>query len=189
MSVSPPLPLPDPPLADDVVLLRPPTEADAPAIYEACQDPDIQHFTFVPSPYEREHATGWVAGNAQARADGSGLNFAIADAADPATLLGTIGVVRPDFEQGAAELGYWVAPWARGRGVASRALALLAPWTLRTLGFARVTLHIDADNDASRRVAERAGFTREGVLRSAIEAKGRRWTLALYALLPEDLER
>jgi hypothetical protein len=66
-------------------------------------------------------------------------------------------------------------------------VTLLAPWALRTLGLARVTLDIDVDNAASQRVAERAGFTRVGVLRSAIEVKGRRWTVAVYSLLAEEL--
>jgi RimJ/RimL family protein N-acetyltransferase len=185
--MSPALPLPDPPLADDEVVLRPPAEADVPALVAACQDPDIQHFTFVPAPYGDEHARSWVAGTAPARADGSALGLVVAPAAEPAALLGTIGIVRPDWEHGVAELGYWVAPWARGRGVAARAVGLLAPWTVRELGFARVTLHIDAGNAASRRVAERAGFAYEGTLRSALAVKGRRWTLALYALVAEDL--
>ena len=184
--MSPALPLPDPPLADDEVVLRAPAEADVAAVLEACQDPDIQHFTFVPAPYEEEHARGWVGGSAAARADGSALALVVAAAAEPARLLGTIGIVRPDWDHGVAELGYWVAPWARGRGLAARALDLLGPWLVRELGFARLTLHIDADNAASRRVADRAGFAYEGTLRSAIAMKGRRWTLALYARLAED---
>jgi RimJ/RimL family protein N-acetyltransferase len=187
--MSPALPLPDPPLADDEVVLRAPAAADVPAVLEACQDPDIQHFTFVPAPYEEEHARGWVARSAAARADGSALALVVAAASEPARLLGTIGIVRPDWDHRVAELGYWVAPWARGRGVAARAVGLLAPWTIHELGFARVTLHIDADNTASRRVAERAGFTYEGTLRSALAVKGRRWTLAVYALVAEDLAR
>jgi hypothetical protein len=52
----PPLPLPDPELADDAIRLRAPSAADVPAITEACQDPDIQHFTFVPVPYRVDDA-------------------------------------------------------------------------------------------------------------------------------------
>jgi hypothetical protein len=56
----PPLPLPDPELADDAIRLRAPATDDVAAITEACQDPDIQHFTFVPLPYREEHARDWV---------------------------------------------------------------------------------------------------------------------------------
>jgi RimJ/RimL family protein N-acetyltransferase len=73
-------PLPDPALADDVVVLRPPRDADVPALLDACQDPDIQHFTFVPRPYERAHAEQWVACAAAERTRGAALSLVIADA-------------------------------------------------------------------------------------------------------------
>src|SRR3954469_324427 len=160
------IPLPDPILTDGVVTLRPPRDADVPALHEACQDPDIQHFTFVPVPYREEHARDFVARHATDREDGAALNLVIADAADDAAVLGTVGALRPDWDNMVVELGHWVAPTARGRGTAARALELLAPWVIRELGFARVTLHIDAGNAASRRTAERAGFAYEGTLRS-----------------------
>jgi RimJ/RimL family protein N-acetyltransferase len=187
--MAPAFPLPDPPLSDGAVVLRPPRPDDVPDVFAACQDPDIQHFTFVPAPYEEHHARGWVEGAAAARERGEQLSLVIADATDPdGRLLGTAGLLRPDWAHRTAEIGYWVAPWARGRGAASRAAALLAPWALRTLGLARVACDVDVDNAASRRVAERAGFTHEGVLRSLLEVKGRRWTLAAYSLIAEDLE-
>jgi RimJ/RimL family protein N-acetyltransferase len=180
------IPLPDPALTDEVVLLRPPRDADVPALYEACQDADIQRFTFVPAPYAEEHARAFVARNAADRGTGAAASFVIAEAADDARLLGTVGLVRPDWDNSVSELGYWVAPWARGHGTATRALDLVRAWAFRELGMKRLTLHIDAANAASRRVAERAGFAYEGTLRSAIEAKGRRWDLAVYARLAED---
>jgi RimJ/RimL family protein N-acetyltransferase len=182
----PPIPLPDPELADEVIRLRAPAIADVPALTAGCQDPLVQQFTFVPSPYHEDHARGWVRSVPDERAAGAALSFVIASSADDA-LLGTAGVLRPDWTHRTAELGYWVAPWARRRGAASRAVNLLAPWAMRTLGLARVTLQVDVDNVASQGVAERAGFTREGVLRSAIEVKGRRWSLAVYSLLAEEV--
>jgi RimJ/RimL family protein N-acetyltransferase len=179
-------PLPDPPLTDGAVLLRPPADPDVPAIHEACQDADIQHFTFVPVPYDLEHAREWVQGARAAREHGTALSLVIADV-DDGGLAGTVGLMRPDWGHRTAEIGYWVAPWARRNGMASRAAALLAPWAIRTLGFARIACDVDVDNLASQRVAERAGFTREGVLRSMLEVKGRRWTLAAYSLIAEDL--
>jgi RimJ/RimL family protein N-acetyltransferase len=182
----PPLSLPDPELADDVIRLRPPSLEDVPALTAGCRDPLVQRFTFVPSPYEEAHARGWVEASPETRAAGEALSFVIVGAQDGA-LLGTAGLLRPDWAHGTAELGYWVGPWARRRGAATRAVRLLAPWALRTLGLARVTLEVDVENVASQGVAERAGFTREGVLRSAIEAKGRRWSLAVYSLLAEEV--
>jgi RimJ/RimL family protein N-acetyltransferase len=184
----PAIPLPDPELSDGVVRLRPPRPEDAPALIEACRDPLIQRFTFVPAPYEPQHAHGWIAEAPARRAAGEALNLVIASDQDDTALLGTAGLLRPVWEHRVVEIGYFVAPQARGHGYATRAIKLLAPWAIETAGFARVTADIDVDNTGSRRVAERAGFTREGVLRSAIEAKGRRWTLVVHSLITEDLQ-
>ncbi|HMJ36909.1 MAG TPA: GNAT family protein [Baekduia sp.] len=182
----PAIPLPDPELADGVIRLRSPRPADVPAITAACQDPLIQRFTFVPPNYTEAHARDWVGSEPLARERGEALSLVIAPAGGD-EVLGTVGLLRPDWLHRTAEIGYWVAPSARGRGAATRAVALLAPWALRTLRLQRLSADVDVDNDASQRVAQRAGFVREGVLRSAIEAKGRRWSLVVHSLLPEDL--
>lgn len=182
----PPIPLPDPELTDDVVRLRPPAPSDVPALTEACQDPLIQRYTFVPSPYTEAHAAAWVGEAHGARQRGELLELVITPAAGDEPV-GTIGLMRRDRDHRTAEIGYWVAPWARGDGIAARALRLLAAWAIRTLGVARITCQIDVDNEASQRVAQRAGLAREGILRSAIQAKGRRWTLVVYSLIAEDL--
>jgi RimJ/RimL family protein N-acetyltransferase len=91
----PPLSLPDPELADDTIRLRAPAADDVPAITEACQDPDIQYFTFVPVPYREQDARDWVDGAAARAASGEALSLVIAD--DRAKLLGTVGLLRPDW--------------------------------------------------------------------------------------------
>jgi RimJ/RimL family protein N-acetyltransferase len=179
-------PLPDPPLADERFVLREARAEDVDRIYAACQDEAIQRFTFIPVPYERQHASGWFADMAGARAAGVELSLAIEDRAD-GTFCGMVSLLRPDWPNATVEVGYWVAPQSRGRGAAAHAARLLSHHALRNLGFARIRCDVDIDNPASMRSAERAGFLREGTARSAIAAKGRRWTLALYALLPEDL--
>jgi RimJ/RimL family protein N-acetyltransferase len=184
----PAIPLPQPELADDAIRLRAPQLSDVPAIAAACQDPLIQHFTFVPPAYTEAHARDWVGSGPRERERGEALSLVITPADGHDGLLGTVALLRPDWPHRAAEVGYWVAPSARGRGAATRAVRLLAPWAIRSLGLRRITAEIDVENEASQRVAERAGFTREGVLRSAIEAKGRRWSVAVHSLLPEDLE-
>ena len=80
-----------------------------------------------------------------------------------------------------------VAPSARGRGLATAALRLVSRWALRDLGVARVQLTTHLDNAASQRAAERAGFQREGVLRSWEELRGRRVDLVMYSLVAADL--
>ena len=114
--------------------------------------------------------------------------FAVADAAD-GDLLGSIGVRHlAGLEAGTSEVGYWVKREARGRGVATRALRLVSAWALEQPGIERLQLRADVENGPSQRVAENAGFRREGVVRSArYNARmGRRVDFALYSLLPDE---
>lgn len=85
------------------------------------------------------------------------------------------------------QVGYWVKREARGRGVATRALRLLSRWAFDELGARRVQLIAQPENLASQRVAEKAGFQREGLLRAYAELKGRRPDFHMYSLLPGDL--
>jgi len=182
----PPIPLPDPELRDDVVRLRAPRPEDAGALHAACQDPLIQHYTFVPVPYEPEHARTWIDSAAALRGAGDALSLVVTRAGDD-ELQGTIALLRPDWAHRVAEIGYWTAPAARGQGLTWRATRLLGRWAIPALDLARVTAEIDSENVASQRVVERAGFVREGLLRSVIEAKGRRWSLVVHSLIAEDL--
>jgi [ribosomal protein S5]-alanine N-acetyltransferase len=90
---------------------------------------------------------------------------------------------------GRFEVGYWVRRERRRRGIASRALRLISAWALGDLGAARVQLHTDVENVPSQRVAENAGYTREGVLRSWLEHRGERRDHVLYSLLATDRYR
>jgi RimJ/RimL family protein N-acetyltransferase len=164
-------------LEDGVVRLRGFEPSDVPAIVSACQDPDIPRWTGVPSPYTEEDARAWLESGAEE-------TFAIVDHATH-ELLGSIGV--RFLGDGVAETGYWVKREARGRGVAPRALELVARWALVERGIARLQLHAEPGNVASQRVAEKAGFVREGLMRSAIELKGERRDALLYSRVREDL--
>src|SRR5262249_8077454 len=179
------LPLPDPPLADDLVVLRPFSLADVARVTEACQDADIQRFTAVPSPYREAAAREWISGREAARATRTRLALAITDPDD--TLLGSVGFVRFDWPNDTGEIGYWVAPWGRGRHVAARATRLVAEWGIRELGVIRVELRISTHNQRSQRVAELAGFHWEGVLRSAYAHRSERHDLAMFSLLAGEL--
>lgn len=164
-------------LADGEVALRPFTEDDVAAITDACQDPEIPRWTRVPSPYTEDDARGFVS----TAGDGS---FAIVDART-GELLGSMGVRLLDDAIG--QIGYWVSREARGRGVATRALRLISEWAFDALGLARLQLITELENLASQRVAEKAGFQREGLLRAFAELNGRRPDFYMYSLLPEDL--
>ena len=92
------------------------------------------------------------------------------------------------LDDGKAEIGYWIAREARRRAVGARATRLLARWALTDLGLERLELLANPENEASQRLAKRAGFTREGVLRSYRRRHGRREDLVMFSLLAEDLE-
>jgi RimJ/RimL family protein N-acetyltransferase len=178
------IPYPDPPLAEDGVLLRPFTRADADAIVAAVQDPEVPRWTSIPSPYLERDARDYIARAERDRRAGRELGFAIVDRQDE-TLLGGIGLVF-DGHHVKAEVGYWVAAPARRRGVGTCALRLVSRWALAQLGLERVELLVNPANGPSQRLAERAGFTREGVLRSYRLRKGRREDLVMFSLLPGD---
>jgi RimJ/RimL family protein N-acetyltransferase len=175
------LPLPDPPLADDVVVLRPFSLADVDRVTLACQDADIQRFTAVPSPYREADAREWISGHEGERAARTRLTMAITDAED--AVLGSVGFVSFDWPNDMGEIGYWVAPWGRGRHAAARATRLVAEWGFRELGLIRIELRISTHNQRSQRAAEHAGFHWEGVLRSALAHRSERHDLAVFSLL------
>jgi RimJ/RimL family protein N-acetyltransferase len=182
------LALPDPPLADDVVRLREPAARDLGAVVEACQDPLVQRYTRVPTPYEEADGRAFIGGAAGRRILGQSLELVIAGRDDD-RLLGMIGLIADRHDALRAEIGYWVAPAARGRGVATRALGLLSRWCMTIGGFARLDLQAATANEASLRVAERCGFVREGVLRSSWYRGGGRSDMVLFSLVPEDMGR
>jgi RimJ/RimL family protein N-acetyltransferase len=116
--------------------------------------------------------------------NGSRAGFGIVDCG---VFLGMCALIRIEWEAAEAELGYVVAPPARGRGAARRSIDLISRWTFDELGLARLDAVIDLANNASLRVAERAGYSREGVRRSAYFKDGVRADLAIYSLLPGEL--
>lgn len=151
--------------------LRPFLPRDADEVHRACQDPDIARFTRVPSPYTREHARSWVAEVSAAQwASGEAAPFAVLDATTGA-LLASVGFVRFLREDAVAEIGYWCAAAARGQGVTSQAVAAVCRWGFATQGLARVEWLAETTNPASRRVAEKAGFQVEGVLRHRLRTR------------------
>lgn len=176
---------PDPPLADGTVLLRRWTEGDLGCVEEAGRDPRIPQGTTVPARYTRAEGLAWIE-RQWGRADsGQGLSLAIADAGSGEALGAVVLLHRR--QPGTAEIGYWLIPRARGRRLASHAVALLARWALADGRLARIEALVEPDNVASQRVLERAGFRREGHLRSYLVFETRRADALIYSLLPSDL--
>ena len=168
-------------LSDGIVTLRSWEAADAPAIVE-CIAGDREMAGWLdrlPQPYTLADAELYIGMEGEDK-------FAITDAAS-GRVLGSIGLRWKEGEA-KAEIGYWLRRDARGQGCTTRALALISRHALAS-GAARLQLRADPENIASCRVAEKAGFTREGVLRSAHwnARLGRRQDWAMYSLLPGEL--
>ncbi len=172
-----------PTLTGERVRLRPWRPEDAAAVFAACQDADIQRWTQVPVPYLQSHAEGFVTEIGPAMWDQGGALFAVEPSGGGA-LIASIGVL--DVTDGVAEIGYWTVAAARGRGYTAEALGVLSTWALEDLGCRRIELHVDPANLGSRGVAERAGFTAEGVLRQRFLHRGRPADFLMYSLLATD---
>ena len=171
-------------LHGDRILLRRFTDADAPAVRRACDDPESARFLpFLPSPYTEADARAYIAFAKRSWADGSRLLFAIVDARTE-ELLGSIDVRTGEV----GSVGYWIGPEARGHGIATEALRVLARWAIREHGIERLELTTHPENLASQRVAEKAGFHREGVLRSHLRFREGRRDTVMFSLLPSDLD-
>jgi RimJ/RimL family protein N-acetyltransferase len=169
-----------PTLRDGDLVLRPKRPSDVDAITAACQDPEIPRWTFVPSPYTRADAEAYLASSAEAAAAGTAINLLAVDADDD-TLLGSFGLMELDREPGYGEIGYWVAAEARGRGIATRGVMLLADWARERLGLTHIEILPHKDNVASRRVAEKAGFRDTGELVGSPRAGVEDRIYAVYA--------
>ena len=171
-------------LQGDGVILRTWRMEDVPTVTEACRDAEIARWlALVPQPYTEEHARFYVEECIQA--DDDRRPFAIADAST-GDLVGSIDMRINRLQTG--HVGYWVVAQARGRGVASEALRAISRWALAELGLGRVELVADPGNVASQRVAEKAGFQREAVLRSILlNRDGSRRDGVMFSLLPDDL--
>jgi [ribosomal protein S5]-alanine N-acetyltransferase len=155
---------PSPPLADDEVRLVPLTPAYAEAVTPLVHDEDVRLHTRVPTEPTPGFAATWLGTYEQGWRDESRAGFAIES--HDGEFLGLGLFVRIELEARQGEIGYVVGPAARGRGVATRTLRILTDWGFGELRLERIELWIDVTNPASEVVAERAGYQREGVLRS-----------------------
>ena len=174
-------------LTDGVLLLEPPVDADVPEIIFACQDPETAAWTTVPDPYRKEHAEGFVGRTVPTGWDeGTSATWVIRELASEHRVAGMIGL--DAISAGSGEVGYWVAPWARGRGVISRAVALVVDHAFAPEGLAldRVSWAAYVGNWPSRRVAWRAGCRVEGTVRKHLVGRGVRYDGWIGTLLRDD---
>ncbi|MCL2423806.1 MAG: GNAT family N-acetyltransferase [Micrococcales bacterium] len=178
-------------LSDGVVRLAPPVVAEIPQITRACQDPEVSRWTTIPSPYTTDDGEAFVTTTAadgwRAWADG-------AEDAKPAwaihtddELVGMVGLMLQPVRSG--EIGYWTAPWARGRGLMQRAVALVVDWGFDASDgphLDRIVWHALTGNWASWRIVWKHGFRFEGAERLGGVQRGERRDQWSATLLRDD---
>ncbi len=176
----------DPPeLSDGRLKLRALRPEDKPVVVAGLNDPECGRFLWKPPyPYTGADFDDFYGMQPSAWSEGRNAFWTISDAGD-GSVLGAISISLEEERQ-TGEIGYWCGPWARGRGVMTAAVALVRDWGFDDLGLERVEITTHQDNIASQRVALAAGFSREGLLRGYLTARGRRTDEVLFAMLPRD---
>ncbi len=175
-------------LGDGRVALRPWRTDDAPVMATACADPEIAHFCMMPAGYTAAMAREFIADAPRAWAEDGWLHLALT-AADSELPVGAVGVLhshRAALRQRSAELGYWVMPGERGRGLARAGVGLVTEWAFETLGLRRLSIGTMVANAASRRVARSLDFRPEALLRSFRPCGQRRTDCIVYSLLSDE---
>ena len=155
------------------LVLDAPRESDIAAVLEACQDPEVLRWIPLPEPYTRESAEFFVRDYApHGLASGRFTVWAVRESTT-APLVGAVEV-RRDEAEGAASLGCWLAPSARGRGLMTEALTAICAHALSPagLGFDRLHWEYLPGNEASRRLAGRVGFDFDGAQPHPVEFRG-----------------
>jgi RimJ/RimL family protein N-acetyltransferase len=188
---------PDVTIGTDRLVLRPFEEADIPDLAETMNDELTAAWTSVPTPYTLDEARDWVTRRAPAeRTEGRGIVLAVAEIFTH-RLVGSLHLMNTNWHTLSAEVGYVIAPWARGEGYAAESVLAVAQWLFHDQKFERLELRTAAGNTASQQVAQKIGCVSEGVLRNALIVRSRTedggWTdirtdLIVWGLLPEDLE-
>jgi RimJ/RimL family protein N-acetyltransferase len=182
----PSLPCLDHPIADRGVALRDAAERDIPEILIAYQDdPELHLHLGQEKPPSGAQLGSRAEREAAARAAGAGATLTITEA-DSDVCRGQVDVHEIDWDHACAEVGIWLAPDARGRGLARRALRLASEWLLEECGIERVQIRTEPDNEAMLRAAQAAGFVRERTLRGYLHYRGRREDSTILTLPPSE---
>ena len=173
-----------PTLAHGLIALRPASEADIPKIYEACQDPLIPRFTTVPANYRMADAEFFIREKGPMHfAQKKELLFVITEGHIPGEeFCGVISLHTINLGDHTAELGYWIAAPARGKGIGTTAAKMITEYGLTTMGFRRIEALVDIANEASKALLTTAGYELEGIMRQKVtRSDASQKDMALYA--------
>jgi RimJ/RimL family protein N-acetyltransferase len=171
-------------LADGDLLFRLPTADDVDGMTVSFEDPEIRDPANLPS-FGRDELVATLPYLPALVESGRLMPLAVVELST-GELVGGGQLHHLDAERAIVELGYWVLPHARRRGIATRIARVLAEHAF-ALGVKRVAAYVNVGNVASENVLRRAGFTREGVVRSLLpRPDGSRADKTLFSLLPGD---
>ncbi|MFD7225784.1 GNAT family N-acetyltransferase [Streptomyces sp. NPDC059883] len=171
-------------LTTERLLLRPLTPDDVDDVLAACQDPEIQRWVPIPTPYERQHAEHFLTRMVpEGWRTGTNCTFGVVPRGGGPVM----GAVNAHCQSGTWEVGYWTAREHRGRGHTAEAARAVARWAFTALGAQRLEWRAEVGNAGSRAVAEKAGFAMEGMLRAALLHRDTLRDMWIGALLPSDL--
>jgi ribosomal-protein-serine acetyltransferase len=173
-------------LSDDAVILRP-LRADDARPYAAAfrADPELGPL----AGFEDDPDEDWVRQRAEEQPkraeEGQGLDLAIAD---PGTgeFWGAMILTRFDWKDRRCEVGFWLVPEVRQRGLGTRSTSLAVSWAFETLDLLRVEMTTTPDNPAVPKLARRLGFSHEGTLRKRAVERGRRVDVLWFGVLREE---
>jgi RimJ/RimL family protein N-acetyltransferase len=166
--------------------LRPWRVDDTEMVLAAMQDPDIRLWNGFAGEFGLEDVGVWLTRRMN-WSSGTHASWAVVDGAT-GELLASVSLHSIDADQGDAEIGYWTVPDARGRGVAPAVVDAVCRWAFDTLPIDRIELCHAVENEASGRVAEKAGFRQEGRLRRSFRyGDGVKHDELLWARLADDV--
>lgn len=176
-------------ITDGKIVLRPFNQPDKELLYEVIiesRDELVPWLQFCHPDYSIEEARLWLSSRDKEWKAGKSYDFAIIDSGSSA-LLGGCGFNHISDEYKMANLGYWVKTTQVGRGIATKAVLLLAKFGFKELKLNRIEIMADVKNKRSQRVAEKIGAIREGVLRNRLVIHGQVRDVVLFSLIPQDI--
>ena len=168
------------------LLLRPLTPDDAATVARLAGKREIAHTTIsIPHPYSEDQSREWITAHAGQSATCKEIVFGVVTR-DDAQLIGAVGLRELDTEHSQAELGFWIAVQAWGKGYATEATGRVIRYAFEELKINRVYAHYMVRNPASGKVLENLGLRREGLLRQRVRKWGVFEDVLLMAILHDD---
>lgn len=171
------------------LILRRFTRRDVNSVTEAVQSSlsDLNEWLPWAHPgYRKDDASTYIKDSGEAWKEGRAYDFAIRRRGDTRRHLGNISIWPVSRLTRTGEIGYWVRSDATTHGIATEATAAVVKVGFEDLGYHKLTLRIAIGNRASERVAEKLGFSREGVLREELLIRGRWVDHSLFSLLERE---